>query len=821
MFTPAASGIHKWFVYLMQGLGLAVLMSGLANWQVTDPIRWGFLLLVALIASGVKVNLPQIPGALTINFVFVLMGLLEFSLAESLTLGALTNAVNVWVHRDAQKLPAPRTFPVAANIVATALAWHVYHAPWLAREGQGILIAITLASTTLFALNTLPLAIVVGLAQRTSVARIWSECNFKVFPLYLAGGLIAALFHFSGNAVGAQSILLLLPIAFIIYCSYHAYTGRIGEQKKHVEQMASLHERTIEALAMAIEAKDMTPHTHVKRLYLYCVEIGKELALPENEMEALKAAAVMHDIGKLAVPEHILSKPGKLTREEFEKVKIHPTVGAEILERVNFPYPVARIVRYHHEKWNGGGYPHGLKGQEIPIGARILAAVDCLDALISDRPYRTALPLEVALNRLLAESGASFDPTVIRLIRSKYAELEERLARQESEPARPPYERDVAAEMVFSERGPAPPLSLPTVKPAFLDKIAAARQEAQVLLELTQELGKSLHLDETLSMISTGMRRIVQFDSIVIYIVEDNMLRPRYASGECTSLFLSRQIPIGQGIAGWVSAHGKPVLNGNPSLEAGSAPGSTRAPILNSAVAVPLIGLQGGPCGVLMACRRNLDAFTKDDLRILLAVSAKLGSVAENALRYEQATASASTDFLTGLPNARALQLQLDAELARCRRLGGSLTVLVTDLDGFKEVNDRFGHMEGNTVLRAVGKALRESCREYDFVARMGGDEFVILLPGLEQSDVLLKVTQLNQAVRDASKSAIADCLVSLSVGQARYPNDGDDPERLLSEADQRMYQVKTNRKLRKAGQRGFDFDVAETTSSQPITFQG
>ena len=156
----------------------------------------------------------------------------------------------------------------------------------------------------------------------------------------------------------------------------------------------TLHLRTIEALALAIEAKDHTTHDHLQRVRVYAIEVAKELGVTVRRMEALHAAALLHDIGKLAVPEHIISKPGRLTPEEFEKMKIHPLVGAEILERVRFPYPVVPIVRAHHEKWDGSGYPFGLKGEEIPIGARILSSVDFLDALASDRQYRRALPLE-------------------------------------------------------------------------------------------------------------------------------------------------------------------------------------------------------------------------------------------------------------------------------------------------------------------------------------------------------------------------------------------------------------------------------------------
>src|SRR5437667_9169216 len=169
--------------------------------------------------------------------------------------------------------------------------------------------------------------------------------------------------------------------------------------------MVNLHLRTIEALALAIEAKDHTTHDHLQRVQVYARELSHALDLTETELQALQAAALLHDIGKLAVPEHIISKPGRLTPEEFDKMKIHPVVGAEILERVRFPYPVVPIVRAHHEKWDGTGYPFGLRGEEIPIGARILSAVDFLDAMASDRQYRRALPMHEVLQRLAAESG--------------------------------------------------------------------------------------------------------------------------------------------------------------------------------------------------------------------------------------------------------------------------------------------------------------------------------------------------------------------------------------------------------------------------------
>ena len=226
----------------------------------------------------------------------------------------------------------------------------------------------------------------------------------------------------TGRSDGSRRCWCCLPI-YLMYRSYRLYWGKLEAEKKHAEQVSNLHLRTIEALALAIEAKDQTTGEHLQRVRIYAMEMAKELGLNEDETEALRAASVLHDIGKLAVPEHIISKPGKLTPEEFEKMKIHPMVGAEILEQVDFPYPVVPIVRAHHEKWDGSGYPNGLAGEAIPIGARILAAVDCLDALASDRQYRKAMPLDQAMAKVAAEAGVAFDPHVVGILQRRYVEL--------------------------------------------------------------------------------------------------------------------------------------------------------------------------------------------------------------------------------------------------------------------------------------------------------------------------------------------------------------------------------------------------------------
>jgi diguanylate cyclase (GGDEF)-like protein/putative nucleotidyltransferase with HDIG domain len=559
-----------------------------------------------------------------------------------------------------------------------------------------------------------------------------------------------------------------------------------------VDSIAGLHMRTIEALAMAIDAKDHTTHEHLRRVRVYAVEVGKQMGLSEVELEALRAAALLHDIGKLAVPEHIISKPGRLTPEEFEKMKIHPVVGAEILERVAFPYPVAPIVRAHHENWNGTGYPYGLKGEEIPIGARILSAVDCLDALASDRQYRRALALEEAMNEVAKLSGKNFDPRVVRVLQRHYVEWE-----RQAQAA--PGKSMALSTDVRIEKGsePAAGFQASAPQPAgneydFLCSIAAARQEVQLLFELVQDLGNSLSLDETLSVVAARLKKIVPYDAIAIYVRLENKLVPQYVNGEDFRLLSSLEIPLGEGLSGWVAQNRKPILNGNPSVEPGYLANSPKFSTLRSALAVPLEGLSGA-IGVMTLYRAGADAFSRDHLRILLAISSKVSLAIENALIFRQVEDSATTDYLSGLPNARSLFLRLDSELARSKRKKEPLCVVVCDLDGFKLINDRFGHLEGNKVLRLVAEALRSRCREYDYVARMGGDEFVLLLPGGDRRSVQSRIADLKQIAIGAGMPSGSG--VSLSLGEAYFPDDGSDAEELLAEADRRMYKAKQLRK--------------------------
>ena len=598
------------------------------HWHSSDPVKFICYLIAALLVSPLKVSLPGITGTLTVNFLFTLLGVLELSLPETLLLSLASTVGQVywkaarrpgWVH-VLFNLSQVAVSSTAAYGAYRLVVNHVLHAP-----GP---LALVVAAIVHFACNTAATSTIIGLTEEKPIAKVWRESHLWLLPYYMVGAASAGLVHFLNAHIGWQSSLLVLPPIYLLYRSYRLYLGKLETEKRHAEQVSNLHLRTIEALALAIEAKDQTTGEHLQRVRVYAMELAEDLALSEDETEALRAASVLHDIGKLAVPEHIIRKPGRLTPEEFDKMKIHPIVGAEILEQVNFPYPVVPIVRAHHEKWDGSGYPYGLIGDAIPIGARILAAVDCLDALASDRQYRRALPLDEAMARVAVEAGKSFDPSVVAILNRRYVELEKMATEQPLQP--PPklstdikVERGLAPDAGFAESA-KPTASTISARDSNIDAVSAIDQ----VREIVGLVGESAHLTaaDVAALVALRLRVLVPFDSLVLYSSDGEALVPEFIIGENSRLFSSLRIRIGDGLCGWVAQTHKAILNGNPSVEPGYINDPNQSSSLRSALAVPLVGAKG-VAAVMALYRASADAFTTDELGVVEAIVDRVGSV--------------------------------------------------------------------------------------------------------------------------------------------------------------------------------------------------
>src|SRR3954467_12900934 len=633
------------FLAGMSLAGSICLLVSFTHWQSNDWVKFCAYLVAALFSSSLKVSLPGIEGTLSVNFLFTLLGILELSLPETLCIGLVSTLAQFYWRPVRRPKPVQLLFNLSQVTVSSAVAYGAYRLMVLKLlHGPGHL-ALLVAAIAHFACNITVMSTIICVTENKPVRKVWTEVYLWSFPYYMVGEATAGLVHFLNGHIGWQSSLLVLPPIYLMYRSYRLYLGKLETEKRHAEQVSKLHLRTIEALALAIEAKDENTGEHLQRVRVYSMALAKELRLTEDETEALQAASVLHDIGKLAVPEHIISKPGRLTPEEFEKMKIHPIVGAEILERVNFPYPVVPIVRAHHEKWDGTGYPYGLAGESIPVGARILAAVDCFDALASDRQYRKALPLDDAMAKVVADAGKAFDPRVVEILQRRYLELE-KLATEQTPDAPAKLSTDIKVE-----RGAAPaagfakseePETLTPAQDADLSTlISAARNAAAEIIELKKQ-SSFLRLEDVFSLAAIRLKHFVPYAALAAYCLREEILVPVLVSGENFQLFSNLQIPLGEGLSGWVAENHKAILNGNPSVEPGYVNDTKQYSTLRSALAVPLEGATG-LAAVLALYRAGQDAFTADDLRVLEALTERIGPAIETLTTHKVNAAAAGS----------------------------------------------------------------------------------------------------------------------------------------------------------------------------------
>ena len=599
-----------------------ILVVSLPQWDAHQNFRFLMYLALTMGAANLKVRLPGVTGSISMTFVFVLISLPELSLPQVLAIGLAGTGGTLLIRAKSPQV-LKLVFNLAASVVTTSACFMTFHWEWLRRQDGSLAMLLLIGSAVHFVVNTGTISIVIALTERKSAWRVWCDNFLWTASHNLVGAGIAAVFHVEEKYLGWQATLLTLPVVYLVYRSYSLHLERLEGARKHAQEMGDLHWRTIEALALAIDAKDETTHNHLLRVKVYATEIAKELGLEEIQMQAVQAAALLHDIGKLAVPEHIISKPGKLTREEFEKMKIHPVVGAEILERVRFPYPVAPIVRSHHEKWNGKGYPDGLQGTEIPIGARILSAVDCLDALASDRQYRKALPLEEAMAIVEKESGLSYDPAIVAILKRRYVELE-RMATSLPTVQEPKLSKNI---QVNAGDGPAcgyAELCVVSPNPVqidFLESVTLARRDFDSLMRIVEDLGPSLTNEETLSIIGKRLKAMIPHHSTAIFMRKGDRLIPVFTDADNECWKPQSAMTVGEGLSGWVAETHQPIVNGNPTVEPGYY--GLGRPLL-SAISVPLES-SGDVTGLITLYSATANAFTQDHLKVLQQIGPKAG----------------------------------------------------------------------------------------------------------------------------------------------------------------------------------------------------
>jgi diguanylate cyclase (GGDEF)-like protein/putative nucleotidyltransferase with HDIG domain len=779
------TGRTRIFVWIITALGAIQLLSSITTWHWSHPKLFLLYLGVAAICSYFQVRVSQTALAISVNLPIVLLSIVQLNLAEAVGVGCVAAlAQNLWNPKE--RLSARQILFSASTLAAVITTANFAYQSLVPNWWHSDALRFLVASMALFFANTFPAAIGTRLDQTERLGRVWRDSYFWLFPYYLVAAAIANILKAANTGISMETALIVLPVLYIAYRYYSIQKSLLEEQKKHAGNMAALHLRAIESLALAVEAKDnLNTRGHLRRVQVYALGVGQNLGLNADELEALNAGALLHDIGKLAVPEHILTKPGKLTAEEFAKMKVHPLVGAEIVEQVQFPYPVAPIVRAHHERWDGTGYPFGLRGEEIPLGARILAAVDCLDALTSNREYRPALPLHEGMQQIADEAGKNFDPKVVEVLKRCYTELDQVV--RTNPDGRTPLSSNRTVE---NGRAPGAGLDLLALSGLatnskssdFLSTISAAGREGKLLLELAQGLASTLDFNEIFDRLEDTLKPLLPYDSLAVFLWQGNALNLQYAGGENQRMFRSLRLPLGEGLIGWVALNRQAIVNGNPMAE----PGFRCEPdkVLRSALAVPLEGTNG-LIAVLALYRQTKDAFSRDDLRILMAAAPKVGAALENALKFREMETQAHSDPVTALPDSYLLMKSLKSELVHAQRSGQSLALAVMKLPGVPSLDEQLAHQ----LLRSVAKSIKDSFRRCDYFARTGEDTFALILPGMAREDLRRKIARLSEIVTEAERQVCDQVITNLIVGEALYPDDADEPKLMMMIAERRMDQ--------------------------------
>ncbi|HET9849371.1 MAG TPA: HD domain-containing phosphohydrolase [Candidatus Dormibacteraeota bacterium] len=504
-------------------------------------------------------------------------------------------------------------------------------------------------------------------------------------------------------------IVLAVSMMLCAYISAQVRQALLKESERRRQEQEESSVATIGALAAALDAKDRYTEAHSRETAQLAVNVGKRLGLQADQLRLLEYGALLHDIGKIGIPGYILQKPGPLTPEEFAIMREHPVIGERILASVPFLAPLGPIVRAEHERWNGTGYPDGLKGEEIPIQARIIHGCDAFHAMASDRAYRKALPMDAIIAEFRRESGQQFDPRVV----------------------------DVLLELIEQE---TPEVNAPeqTTDHAVPDATPAPRswaQHMQTVEGLGQQLARATSIEDICNRIGETIVTLLPHDQCRVLLVneEGNRLEIVYLNGNDREEYravtpANASVAVGEGIAGWVAESRRGVVLGDTERHPKAAHVAGTTVVDESMLAVPVV-FEDEVLAVIVVLKIGLNQYSLDQLRLLTILANQAAVSMANARLIDRLASAASIDALTGLLNRPAFEDAVNKQLLRPPSWGSLLMLDVVDL---RETNEAYGHRAGDAVLKRIARAVRSSIRSDDLASRWIGDNFAILAPGID-----------------------------------------------------------------------------------------
>jgi putative nucleotidyltransferase with HDIG domain len=617
-------------------IGLAVVVHSLYVLPATPyPLGWLGVGALAVIAGSFALKVPGVPVYLSISDTFFITSALLFGPAPAtLTIAADSLAMS-WRRGNA---PYQLFFNSTSCAISLWSAAHVFF--WLtgtgplinavAPPGPAMILALGCLAAVYFALNSGLIAAAVALQKRVAIYAFWRQ-HFAVVALsHFAAASTSFFLIVMVVYVSALALVAVLPLIVIFYLAMRSWLGRLDDAQHHIAKVNKLYLSTVSALSTAIEAKDGVTSDHIHRVQAYAMGLARALGVVDKQtLQAIEAAALLHDTGKLAIPEHILNKPGKLTAVEFETMKTHVDVGADILSSIDFPYPVVPIVRAHHENWDGSGYPNGIRGEDIPIGARILSVVDCFDALTSDRPYRPAMSDEDALQIILDRRGSMYDPAVVDTFVRVYRQIAPTAAPQ-------PQLQEALGQI---RRAHAPNAASPATERVQPESAVGAPEELLAFVSLARLASRTPTVGDIGALAWGHIRQVVPGASLVLFTVDAarHSLAAQYAAGPAAPRLAGLTVSLGERLSGWAALNGRVILNSDARLDLSPE----MAEDLRHALAIPLMS-EGVVVGLMTLYA--VEPFAEDRSRMLEMIAPHLGISIAAAVAHLADTAAAGPE---------------------------------------------------------------------------------------------------------------------------------------------------------------------------------
>jgi putative nucleotidyltransferase with HDIG domain len=699
----------RYYIGAVSLVGLAVLLA--AGWSVATQagdFSWVGLAVLTLVAGSFAIKIPGVPALIYVSEAFVFTIVLLYGAGPAVLTFALDGLFVTLRRKNREAFRI--AFNIAEPAISIGVAAQVLRVSGTSAAARGNLDAVVLPlagmTAAYFLLNSWLNAFAVSAETGKPPHHVWRQ-HFLLLSLNCFAGASVALVLANASHFGVRTLGVVVPLVVVVYVAFQAAMGRVEDSNSHLKELNELYLSMLETLAMAIDAKDQVTHGHIRRVQRLALDLARRLGIADpKHLKAIEAAALLHDMGKLAVPEHILNKPGKLTPAEYDRMKLHASVGGQILSNIRFPYPIAPIVRHHHENWDGTGYPDGLAGTEIPLGARIMSVVDCYDALTSDRPYRPALAAPEALQIVASRKGVMYDPLVVDAFVRGHGEL-------------------AVDDAGHEEPSPLSALIRQPFAEPQAEVLPPSRRELDIVTKLLAlcdvaiEISGHASVTDVAETLARRVRALLPADCIVFYLADsgEQQLVAAHVSGQGEQQLTGLHVTIGEGLSGWVAAHRRTIVGSNPALDFGHR-GGADLEALRSALAAPLIA-DGRTLGVLTLFAARIDAFCEDHRAVAEFAAQQSAAAIARALRFDADRAARLFDAATGLPNEKyLLQIVSSEALADARLLAGAGLISIGAPGSAAE--DR---------LQTLAAAMRTTLRATDLMFRTGDCELTVLIP--------------------------------------------------------------------------------------------